>query len=108
MKIKRNSLLCMLLRSVYYQLEECVVQQAYETPGSCNPKDAAMIENLIEGYTSQVVSSTCQNYPKSHDNCDKLLPKREMNKLKKLITNELSRTYSLLPPLIDILDSIPP
>ncbi|KAH9414318.1 hypothetical protein DERP_008517 [Dermatophagoides pteronyssinus] len=93
---------------VYYQLEECLVQQAIETPQSCSSEDAQMIENLIEGYTGQVVSSICQNYPKSHDSCSKLLQKKEMNKLKKLISNEMTKTYSILPPLIDILDSIPP
>lgn len=94
--------------SVYYALEECLVQQATETPQSCSSEDAQMIENLIEGYTGQVVSSICQNYPKSHDSCSKLLQKKEMNKLKKLIINEMNKTYSILPPLIDILDSIPP
>nr|XP_046915904.1 uncharacterized protein LOC124496429 [Dermatophagoides farinae] len=93
---------------VYYALEECLVQQATETPQSCSSEDAQMIENLIEGYTGQVVSSICQNYPKSHDSCSKLLQKKEMNKLKKLIINEMNKTYSILPPLIDILDSIPP
>lgn len=93
---------------VYYTLEECLVQQATDTPDTCGFRDAQMIENLIEGYTGQVVASICQNYPKSHDHCNKIFSKREMNKFKKLVANDLQRTYSILPPLIDILDSIPP
>lgn len=84
------------------------MQQVIDTPDVCAARDAQIIENLIEGYTGQVVSSICQNYPKSHDVCTKIVPKNEMTRLKKLISVELNRTYSILPPLIAILDSIPP
>jgi len=68
------------------------------------------MEELLEGYTGQMINHVCAQYPKDIDHCAKVLSKRELGKLRKLsATKDSSRqVYSLLVPMIEILDSIPP
>lgn len=76
----------------------------------CSSKDPKRMEELLEGYTGQMISHVCARYPKDLDHCAKVLPKKELIRLRKLVPNEeMTSTFtSILLPMIDILDSIPP
>ena len=71
------------------------------------------MEELLEGYTGQMINHVCAQYPKDVDHCAKVLSKRELAKLRKYASknggasNE-PEVLSILQPMIDILDSIPP
>src|SRR5699024_7868402 len=96
--------------STYYRLEECLVSKVQEEKTSCNSKDPKRMEELLEGYTGQMINHVCSQYPKDIDHCAKVLPKRELSKLRKLATAKkpTGEFKSILQPMIDILDSIPP
>lgn len=81
------------------------------------------MEELLEGYTGQMISHVCARFPKDVDHCAKVLPKRELNRLRKLAASAKAAAEvgdeskaaaatveykSILQPMIDILDSIPP
>jgi len=94
----------------YYRLEECIVQKTQEEHKVCTPKDPKRMEELLEGYTGQMIGHVCAKHPKDIDQCAKVLPKRELAKLRKLsATKDQGRqeVYSILMPMIEILDSIP-
>lgn len=93
----------------YYRFEECLVHKASEEHSVCKSRDQGLLEELFEGYTGQMLQNVCTRYPRDVDHCSKLLPKREMSRLRKKVSEkEFKQTYSLLLPMIDILDSIPP
>ncbi len=108
--------------STYYRLEECLVAKVQEEGNkACTPKDPKRMEELLEGYTGQMISHVCARFPKDVDHCAKVLPKRELNRLRKLAASAkaaaevggeskaaLVEYKSILQPMIDILDSIPP
>ncbi|KAI2805907.1 hypothetical protein BLOT_004917, partial [Blomia tropicalis] len=92
----------------YYRLEECLVHKTQEDHKVCTPKDAKRMEELLEGYSGQMINHVCAKYPKDLDHCAKLLSKRELSKLRKISSKNKEESYSILQPMIDILDSIPP
>ena len=114
------------MSSTYYRLEECLVAKVQEEGNkACTPKDPKRMEELLEGYTGQMISHVCARFPKDVDHCAKVLPKRELNRLRKLaasakaaaegVGDERNKAAaatveykSILQPMIDILDSIPP
>lgn len=85
------------------------MQKANEEHSVCRSRDVSLLEELFEGYTGQMLQHVCARYPRDVDHCSKLLSKKEMTRLRKKVSDkEYRQTFSLLPPMIDILDSIPP
>ncbi|XP_054155301.1 uncharacterized protein LOC128953805 [Oppia nitens] len=89
----------------YYKFEDCVTHEASESASKdCTETSVTLIEQLLEGYTGQMIGHICTQYRRETDQCQKIL------RVPKTWTRELTnqtRYKSILPPFIDILESIP-
>ncbi|CAG2115935.1 unnamed protein product [Medioppia subpectinata] len=89
----------------YYKFEECVSHEASEsTSPDCRENSVVLIDELLEGYTGQMIGHICTQYRRDTDQCQKIL--RVPKTWTRDITNQ-TRYKSILPPFIDILESIP-
>jgi hypothetical protein len=87
----------------YYKFEECVSHEASESPSPhCTHDSVILIEQLLEGYTGQMLGHICTQFRRDTDQCSKLVPLPLSKPL-----NSTVRYKSILPPFIEILDSIP-
>lgn len=94
----------MLFFSVWYRFEDCL---AHTTQDNCQARDIKRVEDLVHGYTGQMLSNLCMNYPKETD-CGKVYPKRQWNEARKVIQKRYkSLPRSILPPLIEVISSLP-
>lgn len=94
-----------LISSVYYRFEDCLLETAQKR---CQTRDIKRVEDLVHGYTGQMLANMCMNYPKETD-CAKLYPKRDWNEARRVAKKRFKPLpASILPPLIEVISSLPP
>ena len=83
-------------------MKNCIMSSAENEKNVCSESNVDEIERIVDGYAFDVLQLLCGDYTEDSDKCVKLLPKTP----KKLSTQK--RTKSMLPPFINILNSVPP
>lgn len=87
--------------SNYYKFEDCINHEAAEVgPPDCNEKTVKLVDQLLEGFTGEMLNFICSEYNKDTDRCVKIVPQTPKKNPDQI------RPKSILPAFIDLLESI--